>query len=301
MATATDLVPPTPAPLVIDELELRTAIVDELRAAARAAREASAQSSRQAKAVHEFRKALRRARAVLALVQQALPREARKAAREALRDARRAVSAARDQVVAPEAMARLALADDERELANAVLAAAAQAVPPAGDIELALAEGAARAAAEVEVVEAALPASIGWPTLIAGLEAEYRRARRARRAAKGSRRAFHSWRRRTKELAHQLDLLARYGGAKVGALRDEVAAVVDTQADAVDLIMLRDLVRAHTQGDQHERLVAAIDHELAPQMKASRRAGRDAFRRKPAQLARRVLRAARGFTPEAEA
>jgi hypothetical protein len=301
MATAHEAVPPPPSPVHVDDFELRSVIVDELRAASRAARDASSHPGRQAKAVHEFRKALRRARAVLALVQEALPRDARKAAREALRDARRAVGTARDQTVAPETLGLLSLGEEEREMALAVLGAAARAVPPASEIEIALAEGAARAAAEVEVVEAALPAAIGWPTIVAGLEAEYRRARRARRAAKRSRSAFHSWRRRTKELAHQLDLVARHAGPKVLALRDELAAVVDTQTEAVDLIMLRRLVRTHGTDEQRDRLVAAIDAELAPRMKASRKAGRDAFRRKPGQITRRTLRAVRGLGPDAEA
>jgi len=302
MATATEVVSKSASPrLTSDEPELRSAIVDELRAASRAARDASAHLGKQAKAVHEFRKALRRARAVLALVQNALPREARKAAREALRDARRALGAARDQAVAPETVGRLALSDADRDTAHAVLDAAAAGVAPAAEIEMALAEGAARAAAEVEVVEAALPAEITWATLIDGLEAEYRRARRARSAAKGNKRAFHSWRRRSKELLHQLDLLARYGGDKITAMRDELSVVVDTQTDAVDLLMLRDLVRQHAEGEPRKQLIETIDGQLRPLMKASRRAGREPFRRKPAQLARRVNRAVRGLAPDEEA
>jgi len=302
MATASEVVSKSNSSrLTSDEPDLRAAIIDEIRVAARAARDASAHHGKQAKAVHEFRKALRRARAVLALVQDALPRDARKAAREALRDARRAVGAARDQAVAPETVGRLALSDADRDTAHAVLDAATAAVAPAPEIEMALAEGAARAAAEVEVVEAAMPADIAWATLIDGLAAEYRRARRARRDAKGDRRAFHSWRRRSKELLHQLDLLARYGGDKLTAMRDELSVVVDTQTDAVDLLMLRDLVRAHAEGEARDHLIDTIDGQLRPLMKASRRAGREPFRRKPAQVARRVSRAVRGLAPDAEA
>jgi CHAD domain-containing protein len=272
----------------IDDTTLRRVLVDELHACAATAREAATHPDHQV-AVHEFRKALRRARAVLSLVSEALPRGARRAACKALRDARRALSAVRDHAVAPATIASLGLTEATAEVANAAVAAAAHVAPSPGEVAQALAEGAARTAAEVEVVEASLPPAVEWGAVIAGIRADYRAARRARRNAKHSRRAFHTWRRRTKELVYELDLLSQHAPG-LGALRTELDLVADTQGPATDLIMLRDLVREHADC---EPLLDAIDAQLDPLMASSRDAGREAFKRKPAELARWLTKALR--------
>src|SRR6185503_17453880 len=72
---------------VIDNAsELRRALVGEFSAATDAAREAAGQPDLQT-AVHDYRKALRRARAVLSLVAGSLPKSERRAVRKALQDA----------------------------------------------------------------------------------------------------------------------------------------------------------------------------------------------------------------------
>lgn len=275
--------------------DLRPVLVDELRAAASDARDAASAADRDPTlAVHELRKALRRARAVLALLHDALPRHDRRTVLHALRDARREVGTARDHAVAPSTLAELALSPEERDAAAALLAETAAATPPKADIAQALAEGAALTAAQVEIVEAVLPEQLAWPTVIAGLSAVYRDARRARRDAKHRKRAFHRWRRRTKELAYQLELLARHAGPRLDQLAREIAGIAATQSPAVDLLMIRELVRTHERqlGEQtSDHLIDAIDDHLAPLIKASRRAGREAFRRKPRALARYLSKA----------
>jgi len=135
---------------VIDNAsELRRALVGEFSAATDAAREAAGQPDLQT-AVHDYRKALRRARAVLSLVAGSLPKSERRAVRKALQDARRAVSHARDHAVAPDALATLPLAEVEREAANAILKTADEAKPQHAEIKQLLAEGAARTAAQLE-------------------------------------------------------------------------------------------------------------------------------------------------------
>jgi CHAD domain-containing protein len=159
--------PPLAAPAPHDEAELRARLIAELHAAARAAREASGELERDAvSAVHDFRKALRRARAVLALVHDALPRHERRTVLRALREARRALGPARDHAVAPDAVAQLGLDDAARDTARAILEAAAHAQPGPAHVAQALAEGAARTAAQVELVESALPATVDWSTMV---------------------------------------------------------------------------------------------------------------------------------------
>ncbi|HEY1552995.1 MAG TPA: CHAD domain-containing protein, partial [Kofleriaceae bacterium] len=200
---------------VIDnDAELRRALIGEFSSASDAAREAAGKADL-ASAVHDYRKALRKARAVLSLVAAELPKSERRAVRRALQEARRAVGHARDHVVAPETLATLPLGEVEREAANAILKTADEAKPAAAEIKQLLAEGAARTAAQLEALQAALPPELAWKTVVKGIKAVYAEARHARRAAKRSKRAFHAWRRRSKELSYQLDVLAGFAGAHV--------------------------------------------------------------------------------------
>lgn len=283
--------------LIDDEAELRRVLVAAFKAAADAARQAAASVDESATtAVHEYRKALRRARAVLSLVADALPRNEHKAVLRALRDARRAVGTARDHAVAPDTVSLLSLGEDERQTLDAVLRTSNEATPPLSEIRQLLAEGAARTAAQVEALEAALPGTLSWPTIARGVRDVYKRARRARKDAKRSKRAFHTWRRRTKELTYQLDLLAGYTGTAVGELHREIEAVTDTQGEVVDLIMLREFARTHGAGispDALEPVLATISSEISRRVAESRRAGREAFERKPRRFARKLTKAAK--------
>jgi len=280
------------AAILENELELRKALVAEFAGAADAARDAAASVDRgAATAVHDYRKALRRARAILSLVAGALPKSERRAVRGALREARRALGSARDHAVAPDTLSQLPLGADERDIANKLVIAAGEGMPAIAEIKQLLAEGAARAAAQVEALEAALPPAIAWEIVLDGIRGVYDEARRARKAAKRSKRAFHLWRRRSKELVYQLELLSGFAGAGTNALYHEIEGVTDVQSPAVDLIMLRDFVRAHGQAlspEAFDHLIAAIDGQLADAMKLARKAGRDAYARRPRKFAKRV-------------
>lgn len=283
--------------VIDDEIELRQALVAEFQAAADAVRDAASSVDRSATtAVHEYRKALRRARAVLSLVADALPKSERRAVLRALRDARRALGTARDHAVAPDTIDLLSLGEVERGTAKAIIDTAAEAVPPIAEIKQLLAEGAARTAAQVEALEAALPAAISFDTVLNGVREVYAEARRARKGAKRSKAKFHSWRRRTKELVYQLDVIGGYAGQHVAELQREIEAVTETQGPAVDLIMLRDFARTHSAGVAPEALdplLETIGVQIQDLMTDSRRAGRDAFRRKPRRFTRKLEKAAR--------
>lgn len=304
----TDLVPPfaehdklgplgSKRSLIDDEAELRRTLVSEFQAAADAAREAAGAVDRSVtNAVHEYRKALRRARAVLALVSAALPKAERKAVNRALREARRALGVARDHAVAPEAISVLPLGEIERHTAGAIIHAAGEAMPPVAEIKQLLAEGAARAAAQVEALEASLPQTVAWSAVESGLRKTYGDARRARKNAKHSKRAFHSWRRRSKELGYQLDMLAGYGGNRMTELAREIEGITDTQGPAVDVIMLRDFVRTHAagiDGEAIDHLVVSVEAQIQDLIADSRRAGREVFRKKPRRFAKRATKAMR--------
>src|SRR5205085_12161129 len=99
-----------------------------------------------------------------------------------------------------------------------------------------------RAAAQADALEAALPAQVTWDDVVHGIRMVYAEARRARRAGKVSKQWFHSWRRRSKELAYTLDFVARQAGPRAAAIHNEVDGITDTLGPAVDLIMVREFV-----------------------------------------------------------
>jgi CHAD domain-containing protein len=286
--------------------DLRKTLLDEFERAVQAARAAAAAVDRgSATAVHDTRKALRRARAVLSLVSPALPKSESRAVRRALQEARRALSALRDHAVAPETLGKLELADEERATARRVLDNAAAAMPAVDEIKQLLGESAARAAAQAEALAAALPQELDVAVLGEGISVIYAEARDARRASKRSKRWFHTWRRRSKELAYQLDLVASHAGARAQAIHDEIDGVTEFLSPAVDLIMLREFVATYAQGIPAEdtaRLVASIDQRLADLMKDARKSGRDSFRLKPRRFAKRLAKAIkRDLTPADDA
>jgi CHAD domain-containing protein len=281
-----------------DPAALRTALIRAFEAAAHDARDAVAAIDKGAApaAVHASRKALRRARAVLGLVAGALPKGERSAVRAALQDARRALSTVRDHSVAPEALALMALDDDDRAVANRVLANAAEAMPAVAEIKQLLAESAARAAAQAEALQAALPHDVEFDVVAAGVRATYSQARKAARAAKRSKSWFHTWRRRSKELVYQLELVAHHAGPRVIALRDEVTGSTEVLGPAVDLIMVRDFVATYGQGVAPEalhRLRDTIDTHLDELMKTACKASRETFRQRAKKLEKRLTKSVR--------
>ena len=284
--------------VIHDAAALRNALVHAFEASAQDARDAVAAIDKDsaAVAVHGSRKALRRARAVLGLVAGALPKGEHRAVKAALQEARRALSTVRDHSVAPETLAQLVLDDDDRAAANRVLANASEALPALAEIKQLLAESAARAAAQAEALQAALPHDIDWDTVSAGVRPTYGEARHASRAAKRARSWFHTWRRRSKELVYQLELIAKHAGPRLVAIHDEVAGVTDALGPAVDLIMVRDFVVTYGQGVAPEALAhlrASIDGVLEDLMKSARKGARDAFRQKPKKLEKRITKSVR--------
>jgi len=278
---------------VDDGAELRRALLDEFRSAAADVRHAAADTDESLSgAVHDYRKGLRRARALFRLVDGELPKRDRREIDRALTEARRALGATRDHAVANDVLGEIA-GDEERDIAKAVLDRAAETAQSSAEIKQLLAEGATRTAAQVELLEAVLPALVDWNVVVEGVRSTYGRARRARKAAKRSRHAFHAWRRRSKELAIQLDALARIAVPEIAELRNRIVASTDELGAAVDLLMARDFVRAHDNGKAGDLLARMLTRELDEKIREGRRSGREAFRKKPGALARKLTKVAK--------
>ncbi len=282
------------ASVLRDPVELRRKLLGVFHAAVAETRDTvQAVDEDATKAVHRARKALRRARAVLMLMSGALPKSERRAVKDALQAARRSLSTVRDHAVAPDTFAEVELDDEDRDTGKRVLDNAAEAVPATAEIKHLLGEAATKAAAQAEALEAALPAEIRWSTVIDGLAEVYGEARTARRKAKRSKQAFHQWRRRTKELGYQLEIIADMAGPRVDAIKSEIEAVSDTLGPAVDRIMLREFVETHGLGIPAEavgRLRASIDAQLDDLMVLARKTASDSFEVKPSKFARRIAK-----------
>jgi CHAD domain-containing protein len=279
------------------ERDGRALLMGAFRAATSEASVAAGQATAElAPRVHEFRKALRRAGAVLALARPALGSDEYKAIREELRVARRAVGTARDHTVAATALATLPLEAAERESANQLIATLNEQQPNAGEISAQMVDGVQRARTAATAFEAALPEELSWRSVVKGMAGTYRRARRARREAKRSARAFHRWRRRTKELSAQLALLAMHSGPRTQALREEYAELSDRLGPIADLLMLREVIAAHGASWAPERLAAlstAIEGLGEGEMDAARKLGKPQFKRSAKDMARKLARAIR--------
>jgi len=280
-----------------DPVDLRKTLLREFHAAVQDAKDAAgAVDADSAKAVHSARKALRRARGVLAMVAGALPKSERKAVGRALQESRRALSSVRDHAVAPTTLGALPLGDADRATAKQILDTAAEALPTVAEIKQLLGESAARAAAQAEALEASLPAELRWDVVVDGIQQTYGEARRARRGAKRSKQWFHTWRRRSKELSYQLELVANHAGARLAAIQSEISSVSDSLGPAVDLVMVREFVETYGQGissDDVDHLKSAIDAQLGDLMAQNRKAARDTFSQRPKKFAKRLSKAAR--------
>lgn len=289
-----------------DPVDLRTTMLREFAGAVHAAKTAAAWvDENPVEAVHASRKALRRARAILEMVAGSLPKGERKAVTRALQESRRALSTIRDHAVAPDTLGRLPLGEEERATATRVLANSGEALPAVAEIKQLLSESAARAAAQGEALEAALPGELSWDVVVDGIREIYDEARTARSAAKHSKQWFHTWRRRSKELVYQLHLVEQHAGPRLAAIHEEIDGVTSTLGPAVDLIMVREFVETYAQGIRDaevEGLTSAIDAQLEDLMAETRKAARDTFAQKPRKFAKRLTKAVkRDLTPADDA
>ena len=222
-------------------IPLRDAMLAAFRriiAAARRIASAAAQNPEQA--VHEYRKSVRRARAVVALLRPALGRSASGRMLEHLRNAFRETSELRDGDVLFGTLNGLA-GDDPALVAEAgELAARMGEGRDAPDPVAVLRRAALHLKPLPAALEVTLPAAYSTPDLEAGLARSYRRTRQALDRAIETRSDddFHEWRKREKELRYQLELLAA-GGSKALKRRERVLGDLAQDLGAVtDLMVL---------------------------------------------------------------
>ena len=196
--------------------------------------------------IHGARKQLKRARATLRLLRPAIGDELYRHENIAARDAARPLSKARDEEVMNDALDGL--------LERFGAAASGLQVAP---LRQSLHKGHRQSdhelpAKQLDEIKAALKRSMtrsqawqldaeGWDCIEPACSATYRRGRRALREARTERATdqLHEWRKQTKYLWHQLQILTPLAPGPVGELADEFHHLADYLGDEHDLAVLR--------------------------------------------------------------
>jgi CHAD domain-containing protein len=193
--------------------------------------------------VHSARKQLKRARATLRLLRPATGDDPYRRENVAARDAARPLSRARDDEMISNSLAGL-LEHFGRSVPHMHFAQHSQKL----------------SAAQLDRIKAALERSMrrarewelnadGWDCITSGLRATYRRARRALRHARVGRATedLHEWRKQTKYLWHQLQILTPLATGPIGELADEFHHLADYLGEEHDLAVLRERAAASSE------------------------------------------------------
>jgi CHAD domain-containing protein len=188
--------------------------------------------------LHGARKQLKRARATLRLLRPAMGDELYRRENIAARDAARPLSRARDEEVLGQALEGL-IERFGSAASDVHFRHTAHALPGKhhDDIKAALNQSMTRARAW-QLDDA------GWDCIEKGLRSTYRRARHALRRGRKDRatEVLHEWRKQTKYLWHQLQLLTPLAPGPIDEMADEFHQLADYLGDEHDLAVLRERV-----------------------------------------------------------
>lgn len=219
------------------------------------------------KAVHEFRKSIRRARALVKLSGSFVGKAARKELDAVLKGAVTPTSLLRDIDVLLGHVAGLKDASPEiREGLGAKLCAEREArdLPPAGVV---LGESLEAVASLGERFAAALPEELAQRKLKKALRRSYKAARHALAEARGGAGnrdiAVHRFRKRVKELRYQLELL-RGMVVDEGALR-RLADLAEALGSVTDLLVMREYVQGCGLELDAQELIERLSVEIEAQ------------------------------------
>ena len=193
-------------------------------------------------ALHDARKDLKKSRSLLRLMRPALTPELYRREMEILRGIARSLSAARDADVLPATLAGLRedCPGEVPEVAYVSLETRLLGRANGSDPGRTLGDRVADLEAASRRVEEWPLRDLGWDDLVGQLEWSYRRGRRAMGAARrepGDER-LHEWRKRTKDLLYQLQLLDAAWPSVLDAYVTQSHRLADLLGDDHDLAVL---------------------------------------------------------------
>lgn len=248
-----------------------------------------------ARAVHEYRKSLRRARALVRMLAGALGDETAAELTDALRRAQRATSDLRDGSVLRTQLGALSDSKGWRKVVPELVQGIEAPEHGPAYTRSVLEMGASLIDGLPARFEQALPPDVGWDAVGAGLKASYQRARnKLQRARKSSEvAALHDFRKRTKELTYQAELLSAGQGGTVRKQHKRLARLSGRLGGITDLLLLRaHLVPpgADDSGDRRRRKLARrLDRTIDRRTARALKRGRTLLERKPGRFAARLL------------
>jgi CHAD domain-containing protein len=264
-------------------------------------------------AIHKARKAIKKARAVWRLLQQAMPEAIYRGTNSRLRDAGRPLGVARDAKILVVAVDKL-LAKARGTAAAGYLGAVRRTLLENGLVikravrsestGLALSRQALRSARQR--IQNYSIAKHGWSTLGKGLGRAYRRGCRMYAKSRSERRVpdLHEWRKQAKYLHHQLTVLKPLRKGRIGKLSAEAAKLADKLGNDHDLAVLRTKIcgpeGAIAPGAQR-RVVTLIEHERKKLQDAAFTLGARIYAEKPADFLARFDKYWRAWRPNKKA
>ncbi len=253
------------------------------------------------RSVHAARKELKKARATLRLVRDALGASTYKKENAALRSAARPLSEVRDAEVLLEALhsliersgapaSKLRLGKFQSVLNRGLTESRATVLEGKGPLK--------RARKTLQAVRSRAEhwhvGHHGWSVLGAGLKRTYSQGRRAlaRAQARGSDESLHEWRKQIQYFWHQLQILEPLGSGPLPDLLEQTHRLADLLGDDHDLAVLRErAVKARgvfPTAATHRALIALIDRFRAGLQEKALRLGSHLYQERPATFTARL-------------
>jgi CHAD domain-containing protein len=133
----------------------------------------------------------------------------------------------------------------------------------------------------------------GWKAIAGGLRQVYRQGHRAMQDVRSdpSDQTFHEWRKRTKDLRYELELLQSVWPETIKPLAEQAHHLTDLLGDDHDLAVLREIVQEQSKdkpSPDAELLFALIDERRAALQKEARELGRKLYREDDEKFVKRI-------------
>jgi CHAD domain-containing protein len=219
-------------------------------------------------AIHKGRKSIKKARATLRLLRASIPEHIYRKENRALRDIARPLGKVRDAGAMLETLDRLArlygpavTRSIPAELRNTLKRDRTRAT---GHLQRSGRRAAPAPARDLGTVSRrvsrAVPSKDGWDAVGPGLKRIYRAGRHAMKLAKRthSTQCLHEWRKQTKYLRHQIQILQPLWPGMIGEFSDQAHKLSDYLGDDHDLVVLRGKVCELRAGLSDARGAAAL-------------------------------------------
>jgi CHAD domain-containing protein len=191
-------------------------------------------------AVHEHRKALRRARSLIRITRPFVSKTASRKLDVALKQAHRSQSDLRDAEILAHALSMTGAPSESGEV-GAALEAHRRRELDAARIRVVLRASAESTRDIPDRLGIALPEEVDLSDLMRGLRRSYRRARNElqRVQAVPDPIHIHNWRKRNKDVVYQLELLVPHLGKRAEKARSRYAKLSQRLGEITDLFVLR--------------------------------------------------------------